>query len=120
MAFLTWTELSMISRFRLTAMLLCGCKPRVRILCRAESASVPERVLLTNVIGAGSTENLMADDVLAAYRAHALSWSDDWSGLDAISELRGHFALLLHDASAERIIAARDREVGILPLYLIS
>ena len=65
----------------------------------------------------------MADDVLDAYRAEARTWSDDWmtvsdlpeSILDAISNLQGPFALLIHDAAAERIIAARDREVLSLP-----
>lgn len=59
---------------------------------------------------------LLADDVLDAYRSQARTWGDDWTDLpesilDAISNLKGPFALLIHDASAERVIAARDREV---------
>ena len=71
------------------------------------------------------TEDLGAQDVLDAYRDHSDSLSDeDWSGLDAISNLRGPFALLIHDASTERIIASRDREVGYhyahVPYYLLD
>jgi len=30
---------------------------------------------------------------------------------DALSRIRGAFALIIHDAAEERVIAARDREV---------
>jgi asparagine synthase (glutamine-hydrolysing) len=40
-------------------------------------------------------------------------------GVDAISRLRGMFALAIWDASAKRVLLARDR-LGIKPLYLAS
>ena len=77
---------------------------------------IPERRVFTSSSGADSNTEILADDVLGAYCVQARSWSEDLTDLpetilDAISNLHGAFALLIHDASAERIIAARDREV---------
>ena len=52
-----------------------------------------------------------AVDILDAYSAH--TWAEEDAVTDALSRIKGAFALIIHDAAEERVIAARDREVRI-------
>ena len=54
-------------------------------------------------------DELDATDILDAYTAQ--SWSEGDAVADALSRIQGAFALIIHDATEERVIAARDREV---------
>ena len=64
---------------------------------------------LVPVLPGCDEDELDAADILDAYTAQ--SWSEDGAVADALSRIRGAFALIIHDAAEERVIAARDREV---------
>ena len=85
---------------------------------RSDPALRTARTSSLSLIAGCDEDELDATDILDAYTAQ--SWSEEDAVADALSRIRGAFALIIHDAAEERVIAARDREVRAVPRHLLE